>query len=189
MEQIWDEKRIRAEMARLDGLTGLHGASLPISFGKARQTLGVFIIAEDGLRFRFSSWWFQNPSWPEECALDVIRHEYAHYMNWERYGNRGHGPTWKTCCIAVGASPARLYQRELEDYYRSRRSQEEEFGRYRAGDLVLHPRFGMGTVQRLTGEWPNRFVVADFGPKGVKKLDIRWVSENCAIEHKASHPE
>lgn len=42
MEQIFDEKMIRAELRRLDMKTGLHAADLPIKFGKARCTLGRF---------------------------------------------------------------------------------------------------------------------------------------------------
>lgn len=39
--KVWDEERIREEFKKLDSITGLHGANLPITFGKAKHTLGV----------------------------------------------------------------------------------------------------------------------------------------------------
>lgn len=42
MEAIFDEEMIRAELRRLDVITGLHGADLPIKFGKAQSYLGRF---------------------------------------------------------------------------------------------------------------------------------------------------
>ena len=42
--KVWDEERIREEFKRLDNMTGLHGADLPITFGKAKHTLGCFYI-------------------------------------------------------------------------------------------------------------------------------------------------
>ena len=42
--KVWDEERIREEFKKLDSMTGLHGADLPITFGKAKHTLGCFYI-------------------------------------------------------------------------------------------------------------------------------------------------
>ena len=42
--KVWDEERIREEFKRLDSMTGLHGADLPITFGKAKHTLGCFYM-------------------------------------------------------------------------------------------------------------------------------------------------
>lgn len=44
--KVWDEKTIREEFKRLDSMTGLHGADLPITFGKAKHTLGCFVSAK-----------------------------------------------------------------------------------------------------------------------------------------------
>lgn len=111
---IWSEDRIRAEIARLDRKTGGNGASLPITFSNAKHTLGQFgIIDPKGaalMYFRFSHHWFQKPDWPEELALDTIRHEYAHYLNWIRFHGKGHDGTWKQCCRMVGARTERLYR-------------------------------------------------------------------------------
>ena len=40
--------------------------------------------------------------------LDVILHEIAHALDYVRYGNWGHGKTWKQVCIEIGAKPSRL---------------------------------------------------------------------------------
>ena len=92
MKNIWTETAIRKEFARLDAKTGLKGATLPISFGNAKCTLGSYSSAGGGA-FRFSRHYFDDPLWPIEEALDTIRHEYAHYMDhmgiWQ-HGTRGY---------------------------------------------------------------------------------------------------
>ena len=42
MAREWTEAAIREELARLDAMTGLHGAALPISFGRGRCVLVDF---------------------------------------------------------------------------------------------------------------------------------------------------
>ncbi len=41
---------------------------------------------------------------------DVIRHEIAHAIDFERRGRSDHGRTWKAICKRVGADPTRLYE-------------------------------------------------------------------------------
>lgn len=92
--KVWDEERIREEFKKLDSITGLHGADLPITFGKAKHTLGCFYIDtinKKPKKFHFSLFYFGNPKWSEASALDVIRHEYAHYMDYMFNGNSSHG--------------------------------------------------------------------------------------------------
>ena len=43
-----------------------------------------------------------------------------------------------------------------------------------AGDRVLHPRFGMGTVVTVTGEGDKSEASVDFGGEGVKRLLLRY---------------
>lgn len=43
-----------------------------------------------------------------------------------------------------------------------------------AGDRVLHPRFGMGTVITITGEGDKSEASVDFGGEGVKRLLLRY---------------
>lgn len=108
----WDVERIRAEIARLDALTGLNGRNMPpIQIGAARQTLGCFSAkSKDRMFFCFSSHFFEADSFSNAAALDTIAHEYAHYMDYVLNGpNLSHGESWKACCRIVGARPIRLY--------------------------------------------------------------------------------
>ena len=92
--KVWDEERIREEFKKIDSITGLHGADLPITFGKAKHTLGCFYfhtINKKPYKFHFPLLYFGDPEWSEASALDVIRHEYAHYMNCVLHGESGHG--------------------------------------------------------------------------------------------------
>ena len=96
---IWNEEEIRKELRRMDQLTGLSGATLPIRFNEAWATLGSYrLIGRKAGGFCFSNRYLQDPDFTPEEALDTIRHEYAHYMDYELYGNTGHGRTWKACC-------------------------------------------------------------------------------------------
>lgn len=41
---------------------------------------------------------------------DVVRHEIAHAIDFERRGASDHGPVWKDIARRVGADPTRLYE-------------------------------------------------------------------------------
>ena len=180
MEIIWDEAAIRRELINLDRRTGLFGAKLSISFGNAQKTLGSF--SSDG-QFRFSNRFFQDPEWPQEAALDVIRHEYAHYMDYMLNGRCGHGRTWKECCRAVGARPARLYNQGWANYHRNRRKalkrQAALLAGYRPGDRIEHPRFGAGVIVEIEGDAVNRRAKVCFDGVDVKWLGLAWVHDHC----------
>ncbi len=189
MDVIWSEEAIRAELGRLDAKTGLHGASLPISFGNAMTVLGMYFSREGGA-FRFSNRYFQNPDWPRELALDVIRHEYAHYMDDKLYGGAGHGTTWKMCCARVGAAPVRLYNRTWETYYHQKhetqRALSDRLGGYAPGDVIVHPQCGEGVIESLTGEGASRFAVVSFPGAGKKTLSLAWVDAHCRVAERAA---
>jgi hypothetical protein len=182
MAREWTEAAIREELARLDAMTGLHGAALPISFGRGRCVLGQYSTAGGGA-FRFSAVYFLDPEWPEEEALDVIRHEYAHHMDHVLYGGMGHGATWKQCCRTVGAIPLRCSSAQQEKYHRQKRAREAELaGRldgYRPGDRIRHPVYGEGVIAEVTGEGLNRCVLVDFPDAGRRRLGLGWVDKNC----------
>lgn len=185
MGKIWDEKSIREVFEELDKSTGLSGAELPIYFGNAKGTLGCFII-KNGPAFRFSDYWFKDPEWPEESALDVIRHEYAHYMDWSLTGYTSHGSSWKTCCIRVGAVPSRLYSEGRSEYYKNKHKKEEDrlahLNKYKTGQAIEHPQYGTGIITVLDKKERSIIARVDFGEKGVKTLDLNWIDCNCTIE-------
>lgn len=182
MKNIWNEAAIRKEFARLDAKTGLKGATLPISFSNAKCTLGSYNSAGGGA-FRFSRHYFDDPSWPVEEALDTIRHEYAHYMDYMLYGNLSHGATWKKCCIEVGALPIRCYSNERAKYYQDKHKAEQErselLDRYSAGSFIMHPRFGRGRIVGIIGADVNCYAMVTFKDMETKKLSLTWVDKNC----------
>lgn len=181
----WDEAAIRKEIRRLDKKTGLNGAALPIIFTNAWTQLGSFWRDDMGnaKEFRFSKRYFHDPNFTVKEALDVIRHEYAHYMNLEIYGNRGHGGTWKLCCKKVGANPFRLYTDEWKNAQRRRHA--EEVAVSEMCDIIteemeiLHPEYGAGVVKQIEGEGARRTLRVDFPEAGSKKLSAGWVFANC----------
>jgi predicted SprT family Zn-dependent metalloprotease len=46
----------------------------------------------------------------EELVKDTILHELAHAFNWHIYKGKGHGKSWRFCCVQVGAKPDRCKQ-------------------------------------------------------------------------------
>ena len=186
MKTKWDVAAIRKEMARLDKKTGLKGSERPISFNNAKATLGSYSSGSGGY-FKFSNYYFQDPEWPDEEALDTIRHEYAHYMDHQLNGMMGHGASWKKCCIEVGANPLRCYDKERAHNYQRKHQEEDQLSSkldtYRIGDRILHPRFGTGTIVEISGEAVKKTVVVEFNEgkdPGRKKLALSWVEENCS---------
>lgn len=182
MEMKWTESSIRKELARLDEKTGLNGASLPISFNNAKCTLGLY-CSENGGSFRFSNYYFQNPEWPVEEALDVIRHEYAHHMDHVIYDGHGHGATWKYCCRSVGALLIQCYNDQRAKYHQHKHAEEaklsEHLDGYRIGCCIDHPVYGVGTIKNIIGESVNRCITVDFSGVGIKKLGLAWVDKYC----------
>lgn len=181
MQIIWTEDDIREQMRFLDKKTRLSGAELPIQFINERTTLGMF-STEDGGVFSFSNNWFQDPSWPRTAAIDTIRHEYAHYMAWERFGGRcGHGDLWKQCCREIGARPRRLYDASTGEIFKSiqmRKNQRVDYlrERFHTGDSVLHPHYGSGTIQDIDA-WLCATIL--FNEVGEKRLSLDWIDKNC----------
>lgn len=113
MDVVWTEERIREEFRRLDDRTGLSGAGLPIKFGRSKSRMAAFIRpGKSGwMYFYFSVHWFHDPDFLPAAALQTIRHEYAHYMDWiYSYDyNLTHGQGWIDCCISIGTEPDRLF--------------------------------------------------------------------------------
>jgi len=190
----WTEERIRAEIARLDAQTGLNGRALPILFSRAQKTLGEF--AHNGrqpVRFRFSRLRFEAPDFPDESARDVIRHEYAHYMDFMRNGSTSHGPKWKACCREIGAPPERLFNPERCEQFRKKQAAEQaqrqaqarhqEYAgftaEYSPGDIIVHPRYGAGVIELITNEGASSKVLIAF-LSGPRVLNLSWVARNCA---------
>lgn len=182
MKTEWSETAIRKELARLDEKTGLHGARLPISFSRAYTIIGQFSARGEG-EFRFSTVYFRDPTWPVEEALNVIRHEYAHYMDYALYDGVGHGSTWKKCCTMIGAVPQRCYSSRVARLLKEKHDEEAKLSElcdaYHVGDRIEHPKFGSGVIEEITGESVHRLAVLHFDTAGKKTLGLAWVHQNC----------
>lgn len=185
--KVWAEEDFRRELRKIDehvrktqGII-LHGADLDIEFSeKARRTLGVYNSKD--MKFRFSLPFF-NSDVPEECAIGVIKHEYAHYYSDVIFGYIGHGKMFKTACCIVGAVPSTYYLSEIEAS--ARRSEEMDTKVYESsvkiGQIVLHPSFGEGKVVTLKNKKISALLTIDFGKYGVKSIDEMWLRENGVV--------
>lgn len=183
----WTEEDFRKELRRLDqkvkkeqGIE-LLGAALDIEFSRAQGTLGVYYPKEK--KFRFSLRFF-NSDVPEECAIDVIRHEYAHYYNDVVFGiNHGHGAQFKVSCQIVGALPSTYYSREYESL--SRKKEEWAVREYKSeikiGQQIYHPLFGAGVVSAIDNKKDSALLTIDFADKGVRIIDENWLKKKGLI--------
>ena len=155
---------------------------IAVTSGSAKTILGQFFAEGEG-SFRFSTVYFHDPTWPVEEALNVIRHEYAHYMDHELYGGTGHGSTWKKCCAGIGAVPQRCYSSRVAKLLQGKHEEETRLsvqcGGYRPGDRIKHPSFGDGVIEEIRGESVHRLAVLRFGKAGTKTLSLAWVHKNC----------
>ena len=116
------EAQIRALFQTLDRKFGLRGASVPIRFGYDEAVLGSYTpaSAHEKESFYFSllfiGYAVKKPL-SKEDRLDLYKHEYAHYMqynmkipaqyNWQA---GKHGSAWKYCCSLTGAAPTPYYK-------------------------------------------------------------------------------
>lgn len=180
----WTEEDIRAELRRMDGITGLAGAELPIRFTYSHSTLGRFCgdVNRQPEHFEFSLHYFHGARFTRQAALDVIRHEYAHYMDCVLYGNFGHGPTWKLCCHKVGASPSRLYTKEYEratQFFEDRERASRKRSTFSVGQKLLHEGYGMGVIQAITPSGSTQLLTVEFDG-ATKILEAGWAEKNCA---------
>ena len=114
--------QIQALYAELDKKFHLNGASIPITFGFDKDLLGSYTQAGNGKkeRFHFSLYFIgysvEHPL-SKEDRLDLYKHEYAHYMqyNYEipkqyEWQPGIHGSAWKYCCSLIGAAPTPYYK-------------------------------------------------------------------------------
>lgn len=181
MQVIWNEETIREELRRLDLKTGLRGAELPIKFGKAKSYLGLYYQTE-GKGFYFSTYYFENPDFQVESALDVIRHEYAHYMNHIVYNGYGHDKTWKKCCEIVGASLIRCYNKERNEYHKMQHLQQSQLElklkKYKIGQTITHPCFGKGLIKMIKRSGNSLYADVVFNCCE-KRISLAWIDENC----------
>lgn len=187
----WTEAMIRQEIQRLDEMTGLHGNDLIVDFGNAKNTLGCFVrVGGKPHKFRFSKVYFEDDAFSMHEAYDVIRHEYAHYMNHEIHGDMvdgKHGEKWKECCRRVGARPSRYYDPAANEIHlRKEREAAEELKTKRnylammkVGDKLMHPKFGIGEICSIENTACDARVKMVFQSGEVKTISAKWMADIC----------
>ncbi len=187
MNTEWTEGKIRNVLERLDTKTGLHGKDLPMYFTHSKHTLGMYSPKGE---FYFSDFYFKDPEFPDELALDVIRHEYAHYMDHILYGKIGHGKTWRACCIVVGAAPCRYCGNYRFEFYKRKNEKDKRIKKkstsYVQGAHFFHPAYGNGKIILISGPEGNRYITVDFDNVGKKTLNLTWVVQNCKTDQNNS---
>jgi predicted SprT family Zn-dependent metalloprotease len=182
----WTEEDFRKELRRLDQLVKqsqgieLVGAELDIEFSQAKRTYGMYY--PNGPKFKFSLFFF-NSNVPEACAIDVIRHEYAHYYAHAVFGTCAHDSHFKTACRIVGAMPRRCYSKEFEKMAREKEAREMVVyeSTVKIGQKVRHPFFREGVVVSVEIKKNTALLTVDFGALGRKVLDEIWLKNNGLI--------
>lgn len=123
------EKEIPILTAQISKLYGeldrkfhLNAAKVPITFGWDKDLLGSYTRAGNGEKEHFHISLFfvgyavEKPL-SKEDRMDLYKHEYAHYMQYnmeipKQYDWQPgiHGSAWKYCCSLVGAAPTPYYR-------------------------------------------------------------------------------
>lgn len=131
----WTSEDIRMVIYALDEKTGMDGADLPICIynGTDVKALASYTPMQKGnplfRSFRFSAKYFDNDSFKDSAAIDVIRHEYCHYLvdvlDLKSVFNEdnSHGKAWKTMCHLINVDPRSTYN---EWWFRRISSEELE---------------------------------------------------------------
>lgn len=186
--KIWTEELIRNELKRLDDLVYkkkgilLVGGIIPIKFNNRAATLGYFKTNPE-YEFGFSLHFFNDDQFPEGAALDVIRHEYAHYYAYVVFGTAKHNKAWKAACQVVGASPSRFYTEEFCEYQKRLEEKESRIysNRLCSGAEIVHKEYGRGVITNIALYRDLAVETVLFDSGLVKKLDEAWIIDHCEI--------
>lgn len=184
----WTEEDFRRELRKIDkhiketqGIE-LEGAKLDIVCStRVKYALGTYYSFDK--KFRFSLAFF-NSDVPEACAIDVIRHEYAHYYTDVVMRVKvDHGAAFKTACRIVGANPSTYYSRTFEAYERKKEADNAQkyVSKIKAGTIVIHPAFGEGRVLRIENNKNSAVLSVDFVKVGLKKIDEVWLKKHGTV--------
>ena len=112
---MWNIEKIRGVMNQLDKKSGMNSKNIPIKISnRMTKTKGLYTfkkcysyngnIIYQPVGFTFSSELFSHYS--DEAILDVISHEYAHFMTETQYKEKkqGHNRIFKMNHISLGGT-------------------------------------------------------------------------------------
>ena len=110
------EQFIRNEMNRLDSVTGISTAKSPVFLTDSFNLVGTYSPLTHPDCFSFSRKFFSDNEIDTQILLYIVRHEYAHCMNFRIYDQRGHGWWFKHCCEQIDCYP----DEEIYDFLREK---------------------------------------------------------------------
>lgn len=184
----WTEADFRRELRKIDehvkkkyGLD-LMGGELEIALSERSScVLGSYSPREK--KFRFSLPFF-NKDVPEESAVGVIKHEYAHYLTDVLYGSCAHNGEFKAACQMVDTNPNTTYSKLHEKYARKREERKAKIynSRVFVGQTVTHPKYGKGTVVYVKANNDSALLTVEFPDVGTKTIDELWLREHGNIK-------
>ncbi|MBE6687161.1 MAG: hypothetical protein E7591_08035 [Ruminococcaceae bacterium] len=184
--KCWREEDFRRELKKLDE--------------KVRREKGIELIgAELDIKLLtkgryYGRYWYNPPSFdfnlkifnsdiPENCALDIIRHEYAHYYNHVVNGGYGHGKLFKGSCDVVGAEPSTYYKKSFEN--REKKKEERKTMVFssvlKLGQKVCHPKYRVGEVISISERTDTAMLEILFPDYGIKYIDELWLRSNGKV--------
>lgn len=185
----WTESDFRRELRKIDDYVRetqnieLSGCELEIVIPpRISGAIAAYYPCEK--KFEFSQKFF-NSDIPENCAVDVIRHEYAHYYVDVVLGKRcGHREPFKSVCRLIGVNRDIYFTKEFEEMERQR--EKWQHIKYdscvKIGQRINHPVYGYGIVEDIVNKQTSASVIIDFGKKGVKVVDDMWLRQNIGVD-------
>jgi hypothetical protein len=182
----WTIEKFREELQKLDDEHGLVGAQTEIILRNVKTFLGYCwfqvgnrTVTKPPKRFEFSLKYFNSPDFPEQVAIDVIRHEYAHHYAHVVFGSTRHDWLWKKACVIVGANPKRLYNPKEWEWCLSASKMPLIKSKFIKGAALQHKFFGSGTVLDINDSTTHTPILTVQFATSVKRLDESWVLNNC----------
>ncbi|MBQ3004643.1 MAG: SprT-like domain-containing protein [Clostridia bacterium] len=186
--KVWTVEDFRRELKKIDDYVfetqgiELAGAEFEIKINDRMEKIYGLCDCVN-MRFTFSSRFF-NSDIPESCAIDVIRHEYAHYYAYAVFGDFcHHNWKFKKACLIVGATPQSCYTQA----YKNREREKERKANLtfesttRKGKMVKHPEYGFGVIQEVKNTKTTAILTVKFEGGVIKKVDEKWLRKNGKI--------
>lgn len=182
----WTVNMIREIYQELDKKTGLKGAALPIKLQNTRHRLGGFSPCPGKELFLFSIHYLNDPLFPESEAIQLLRHEYAHYYvyatrlwKWLPPGRtRHHGKDWKFACYMLSAYPRRCYSKNkpLPELTPQSLLIKKKADDVRACDIICYlKRWDALPIPEREEEYRNLYLEKQHGRSGYFRQGDRFV--------------
>lgn len=120
LREKWSVEDVKGIIRFLDLKVGMNGIDIPVYFQQSMGMNGEILGSyQSGLlnAFTFSRQYFDDPLFPDMAAIDVVRHEYCHYLvdalklNELYEDDDPHGMAWKSACSFLNTDDTGTYNR------------------------------------------------------------------------------